>query len=203
MCVEKADNNTPFISGGSVGNCMKVTAFLGSPHRNGQSSKLVSAILEGAEESGSEIKIHFLGSKNIKGCNGCYHCEKAHECIIKDDDMQEIYADMESSDAYVFASPVYFDHVTAQFKLFVDRIFPYYHAKPLTGRKAVFALTYEENNPEIYGGIVDWFSGMIEVCHGIKVVDSLKVHGVVAQPVKDNLELLQRAKDIGRNLVES
>jgi multimeric flavodoxin WrbA len=40
--------------------------------------------------------------------------------------MQEIYADMESSDAYVFASPVYFDHVTAQFKLFVDRIFPYY-----------------------------------------------------------------------------
>ncbi|MBT3285224.1 flavodoxin family protein [Candidatus Bathyarchaeota archaeon] len=182
---------------------MKVTAFLGSPHRNGQSSRLASAILEGAEESGSEIKVHFLGSKNIKGCNGCYHCEKARECIIKDDEMQEIYADMESSDAYVFASPVYFDHVTAQFKLFVDRIFPYYHEKPLKGKKAVFVLTYEENNAEIYGEIVDWFSGMIDVCHGIKVVDSLKVHGVVTQPVKDNPELLKKAKDMGRGLGQS
>ena len=25
------------------------------------------------------------------------------------------YADMESGDAYIFASPAYFDHVTAQF----------------------------------------------------------------------------------------
>ena len=181
---------------------MKVTAFVGSPRRNGNCANLVSAILEGAEGSGAEIKIHFLGAKNIKGCTGCYHCEKANECIIKDDDMQEIYADMESSDAYVFASPVYFNHVTAQFKLFVDRIFPYYHAKPIKGRKAVFALTYEEDDEKIYGGVVDWFRDMIESCHGIKVVDSLKVHGIVKQPVKDNPALLSRAEDIGRGLVQ-
>ena len=181
---------------------MKVTAFVGSPGRNGNCSNLVSAILESAEGSGAEIKIHFLGAKNIKGCTGCYHCEKANECIFKDDYMQEIYADMESSDAYLFASPVYFDHVTAQFKLFVDRIFPYYHAKTLKGRKAVFALTYEEDNDEIYGEEVDWFTDMIDAYHGIKVVDSLKVHGIVKQSVQDNPALLSRAEDIGQALVQ-
>jgi hypothetical protein len=67
----------------------------------------------------------------------------------------------------------------------------------------VFALTYEEDNDEIYGEVLDWFTGMIDTCHGIKVVDSLKVHGVVKQPVKGNSALLCRAEDIGCALVQS
>ena len=50
---------------------------------------------------------------------------------------------------------------------------------------------------------MDWFTGMIDACYGIKVVDSIKVHGIVKQPVKDNPVLLSRAEDIGRALVQS
>jgi len=85
---------------------MKVTAIVGSPRRTGNSAKLVETILEGARESGAEVSIHYLGEKTIKPCVGCYSCEKTKECVIKDDDMREIYAAMDTSDAYVFASPV-------------------------------------------------------------------------------------------------
>ncbi len=180
---------------------MKVTAIVGSPRRKGNSAKLVEEILEGAKERGAEVSIHYLGEKTIKPCIGCYSCEKSKTCVIKDDDMQGIYPDMESADAYVFASPVYFDQVSGQFKTFIDRIFPYYWDKPLKNRKAVFAMVYEDVRADLYDEIFDWFRKMMAPCHGIKVVESIKVHGVNKNPVSEDSELLAKARDIGRNLV--
>jgi len=179
---------------------MKVTAIVGSPRRAGNSAKLVEAVLEGAAESGAETTIHYLGEKTIKPCTGCYTCERTKECIIKDDDMAEIYPYMESADAYVFASPVYFNHVSGQFKTFLDRIFPYYWGKPLKGRKAVFTLAYEDPEEELYGEVVDWFTSMVESCHGIEFVGTLKVHGTGKNPVAGNPELRARARELGRKL---
>lgn len=179
---------------------MKVTAIVGSPRRTGNSAKLVEAVLEGARESGAEASIHYLGEKAIRPCTGCYSCEKTKECVIKDDDMAEIYADMEAADAYVFASPVYFNQVSGQFKTFLDRIFPYYWGKPLKGRKAVFTLVYEDNQEDLYDEVVDWFTSMVESCHGIEFVGKLKVHGTGRNPVAGNPELLVRAKEMGRKL---
>jgi multimeric flavodoxin WrbA len=179
---------------------MKVTAIVGSPRRKGNSAKLVESVLEGARESGAETSIHYLGEKTIKPCTGCYSCEKTKECVIKDDDMAEIYADMESADAYVFASPVYFNQVSGQFKTFLDRIFPYYWGKPLRGKKAVFTLAYENSKENLYGHVVDWFTDMMEICHGIEFVGTLKVHGTGRNPVEENKEVLVRAKEMGRKL---
>lgn len=180
---------------------MKVTAIVGSPRRKGNSAKLVEEILEGAKEKGAEVAVHYLGEKNIKPCLGCYSCEKTKECVIKDDDMQQIYPDMESADAYVFASPVYFDQVSGQFKTFLDRIFPYYWDKPLKDRKAVFTMVYEDKRPEIYDEIYDWFKRMMKPCHGIDIVKFVKVSGTHQTPVIENKELLEKTRIIGSNLV--
>ena len=180
---------------------MKVTAIVGSPRRTGNSAKLVETILEGARESGAEVSIHYIGEKTIKPCIGCYSCEKTKECVIKDDDMREIYAAMDMSDAYVFASPVYFNQVSGQFKIFLDRLFPYYWDKPLKGRKAVFTLAYEDSQEDMYDEVIDWFTSMVESCHGVEFIETLKVHGTGKTPVADNLELLAKVKEMGRNLV--
>ena len=179
---------------------MKVTAIVGSPRRTGNSAKLVEAVLEGVTESGAEASIHYLGEKTIKPCTGCYTCEKTKECVIKDDDMVEIYTDMETADAYVFASPVYFNQVSGQFKTFLDRVFPYYWGKPLKGRKAVFTLVYEDNLEDLYDEVVDWFTSMAESCHGFEFVGTLKVHGTGRNPVARNPELQAKAKEMGRGL---
>jgi len=180
---------------------MKVTAIVGSPRRTGNSAKLVESILDGASDSGAAVSIHYLGEKTIKPCIGCYSCEKTKECIIKDDDMSEIYPDMDSADAYVFASPVYFNQVSGQFKTFLDRLFPYYWDKPLKGRKAVFTMVYEDSNEDLYDHIIEWFTSMVEVCHGIQFIETMKVHGTGKNPVTGNPELLAKAKEMGRKLV--
>ena len=180
---------------------MKVTAIVGSPRRTGNSAKLVESILDGASDSGAAVSIHYLGEKTIKPCIGCYSCEKTKECIIKDDDMSEIYPDMDSADAYVFASPVYFNQVSGQFKTFLDRLFPYYWDKPLKGIKAVFTMVYEDSNEDLYDHIIEWFTSMVEVCHGIQFIETMKVHGTGKNPVTGNPELLAKAKEMGRKLV--
>lgn len=180
---------------------MKVTAIVGSPRRNGNSARLVQEVLEGAKEAGAEVAVHYLGEKTIKPCIGCYSCEKTKECVIQDDDMQGIYPDMESADAYVFASPVYFDQVSGQFKTFIDRIFPYYWDKPLKNRKAVFAMVYEDKRAEIYDEIYDWFKQMMKPCHGVDAVEFIKVHDINNSPVSADSELLARARRIGASLV--
>ena len=180
---------------------MKVTAIVGSPRKKGQSATLVNAILEGAKESGAEVAIHYLGEKTIHPCTGCYSCEKTKECIIKHDDMMDIYKDMETADAYVFASPVYFNHVSGQFKVFLDRIFPYYWDKPMTGKKGVFALVYEDDHESLYHEVVTWFTDMVNSCHGIEFIDTVKVHGANKRPIAQNEELLARARAIGKKLV--
>ena len=179
---------------------MKITAIVGSPRKKGQSARLVEEITAGAKEIGAEVVIHYLGEKNIKPCTGCYSCEKTKECIIKNDDMQNIYRDMESSDAYVFSSPVYFNQVSGQFKVFIDRIFPYYWDKPLTGRKGIFTLVYEDDHESLYHEVVDWFTDMVTSCHGIEFTDTFKVHGANKRPVNENKELLIKAREAGKLL---
>lgn len=180
---------------------MKITAIVGSPRKKGQSARLVNAILDGAKEFGAEVAIHYLSERNIMPCTGCYSCEKTKECIIKNDDMMGIYEDMETADAYVFASPVYFDQVSGQFKVFIDRIFPYYWDKPLTGKKGVFTLVYNDENENRYHEVVNWFIDMVTSCHGIEIVDTVKVHGVRKHPIAENDELMERAREIGKRLV--
>jgi hypothetical protein len=78
---------------------------------------------------------------------------------------------------------------------------PYYWDKPLKGRKAVFTLVYEDSHQDLYDEIIDWFTSMVESCHGIEFVETLKVHGTSKNPVAGNSELLFRAKEIGKKLV--
>jgi multimeric flavodoxin WrbA len=180
---------------------MKVTAIVGSPRREGQSARLVEEIVQGVRENRVEVALHYLGEKNIKPCLGCYSCEKNKKCVIKNDDMQDIYKDMESSDAYVFASPVYFNQVSGLFKLFIDRIFPYYWDKPMNGRKGIFTLVYEDDNESLYHEVVNWFTDMVKSCHGIEFTDTFKVHGANKRPISENKELLAKAREAGERLV--
>jgi multimeric flavodoxin WrbA len=180
---------------------MKIAAIVGSPRKNGQSAQLVNAILDGAKKSGAEVAIHYLGEKTILPCTGCYSCKETKECIIKNDDMMDIYEDMETADAYVFASPVYFKQVSGQFKVFIDRIFPYYWDKPMTGKKGVFTLVCNNGNESLYHEVVNWFTDMITSDFGIECVDTVKVHDVGKHPVVENNELMERAREIGKKLV--
>ena len=106
---------------------MKICGIIGSPKKNGNVDLLVSQILKGAESRGAEASKIYLNDLQIKPCQSCGVDPHPKLCLF-DDDMRIIYDVLQSCDAVVLGSPVYFDTVSAQVKLMIDRcncIMPY------------------------------------------------------------------------------
>jgi len=81
---------------------------------------LVSQVLKGASSQGAKTHEIYLNDLRIKPCQSCGVDPHPKYCLF-DDDMKEIYAALQSCDAIVLGSPVYFDTVSSQTKLMIDR----------------------------------------------------------------------------------
>jgi multimeric flavodoxin WrbA len=99
---------------------MEVCAFVGSPKKNGSVDLLVSQVLSGARSRGAETRKIYLNGLHIKPCQSCGVDPAPKHCLFNDD-MKEIYAALKCCDGIVLGSPVYFDTVTAQTKIMIDR----------------------------------------------------------------------------------
>ena len=100
----------------------------GSPRKNGATASLMKAFIEGAKENNNEIKEDYITSMNIKSCIGCDSCMRTHEgCVQKDDEMNNIYEDMDWADVVVFVSPVFWGTITGQLKIVFDRLFAWFN----------------------------------------------------------------------------
>lgn len=105
---------------------MRILGFLGSPHVNGRSAKLLKKALEGAASTGAEVKEFDLVKMNIKYCTGCGACWmskpelKIGKCALKDD-VPGIFEEYIEADGYIYASPVYDLYITALMKTFLER----------------------------------------------------------------------------------
>jgi multimeric flavodoxin WrbA len=97
-----------------------VCGIVGSPNRNGNVDLLVSQVLEGARSRGAETQKFYLNKLDIRPCQDCPSDPYPAYCLL-DDDMTQIYAALDSCDGVVLGTPVYFDTVSAQTKLMIDR----------------------------------------------------------------------------------
>ncbi|HVO36548.1 MAG TPA: flavodoxin family protein [Candidatus Acidoferrum sp.] len=100
---------------------MKVCGLVGSPKKKGNVDLLVSQVLKGAKSEGAETRKIYINDLSIKPCQSCGTDPYPKHCFF-DDDMKLVYDALESCDAIVLGSPVYFDTVSAQTKLVIDRI---------------------------------------------------------------------------------
>ena len=104
---------------------MLITTLLGSPKKKGNTATVLSWIEDELRLKGHNVINIHLNNKSIKGCLGCGKCrEKPDEiaCVQKDD-TTDILRNMISSDAVLFASPIYFWGFSAQLKLLIDRAY--------------------------------------------------------------------------------
>ncbi|KYH40953.1 MAG: NADPH-dependent FMN reductase [Candidatus Bathyarchaeota archaeon B26-2] len=181
---------------------MRVLGVVCGPHRMGNTALLVRRVLEGAEEKGYETELICLSDLQIsplsEGPGGLY------EVSFPKDDMEKVYRALERMDVLVLGTPIYYDHVSARTKIFIDRLYYYNHpdAKkrfPRNGR-AVLVITYEWDNPEAYDGVLEWLKRTLEHYWKLRVVATLKAEGTTKRPVAEREDLLERAKEIGLNL---
>lgn len=99
---------------------MKVCGIVGSPRKNWNVDLLVSELLRGAESQGAATHKIYLNDLRIKPCQSCGVDPSPKYCVY-DDDMKTIYDALEECDAIALGSPVYFDTISAQVKLVIDR----------------------------------------------------------------------------------
>ncbi|MBI9011456.1 MAG: flavodoxin family protein [Clostridiales bacterium] len=106
---------------------MKVSILMGSPKKEGNTATLIKPLLEKLKNENIKFDYITLYDKKIKGCIGCYNCQKVNNipgCSI-DDDMKDIYNSMLSADVVVFATPIYTWFCTAPMKAVLDRSFAF------------------------------------------------------------------------------
>ncbi len=183
----------------------QVLVVTGSPRKNGNSSTLAQEIMKGAEEEGIATKAFHLADLAIGPCRACYACQKKNSagCAL-DDDMQSLYPHLLASEAWVLASPVYWFTMTAQMKLFMDRLFglPAYGAEPFRRRKIAIAMTYGDSDP-FNSGCVNALRTFQDAFRftGSKIVGMVYGNALEPGDIEKNTELMEQARELGRQLV--
>jgi len=71
------------------------------------------------------VQTFMLNKMDFRGCQHCDACKtKTDRCVLKDD-MTVVLEAVKNTDVLVLATPIYFAHITAQLKTFVDRCYSY------------------------------------------------------------------------------
>ena len=107
----------------------KILIFNGSPRRNGNTSAMVESFSKGAEEKGSVPEIILTDDARIDRCRGCLRCNLLKKCVIKSDEWPTLSRKILEAETLVFATPVYFHHMTSSMKKILDRFRSFIHVQ--------------------------------------------------------------------------
>ena len=100
---------------------MKIAVLLGGPRKKGNSETLARVVVRPIEQDGGTVEYIRLNDLSLRPCQGWGGCDKTGSCVIKDD-MSDIYSAVDDADRILLVSPVYFYGLSAQCKIFGDRM---------------------------------------------------------------------------------
>ncbi len=103
--------------------------FCCSPRAGGNSDGAGEAFARGVREAGGQVRVVHLRKYRIQPCIGCNRCLKDPEfrCFQEgEDDVLALFTMLLHARFVTFASPIFFYHVPALFKAFIDRGQSYY-----------------------------------------------------------------------------
>jgi len=100
---------------------VRIIGISGSPRAGGNTDIILSEALAAAKEEGAEVSLIRISDYRLEPCSACRACFTNKKCVINDD-CEKIYREMLRADGVILGSPSYFQAVTAQMKIFIDRI---------------------------------------------------------------------------------
>ena len=178
----------------------KIIILNGSPRKKGNTSALVKAFSEGAEQAGNTVTEFFLDSMNIHGCKGCFAGGKNPDspCVQKDD-MDKIYPAYKEADIIVLASPLYYWTISGQLKCAFDRLFAVAECNPgydNPKKDSVLLMAAEGSD---FGETLYWYDHL-EQYLGWKSIGKVLCSGVTAVGDIENKAELQEAFQLGESI---
>ena len=176
---------------------MKALLINGSPNEKGCTYTALSEVAATLEENGVETKIVSIGKQPIRGCIGCGGCAGKNRCVFNEDPVNALIEEMETADALVIGSPVYFASPNGNLTSLLDRFFyagGCFAHKPAaavaSARRAGTTVTLDDLNK--------YFQ-----IRQMPVVSSTywnMVHGNLPEEVQKDEEGLQTMRNLGRNM---
>jgi multimeric flavodoxin WrbA len=185
---------------------MKLIGFIGSSRKEGNTAWVVNKILEGAAEQGAETQAWYFSDLDINPCRGCLGCVKNDRCVINDD-MQRLYDALAQADALVLGSPIYMGQMSAQAKIFTDRLFaqitPRFSPKfkkENAGKKLILVFTQGNPDSSMFQTYYEYTENIFKLLEfdvrGLHVVAGMR-----SEPAYAKKELHTIMKNVGSSLV--
>ncbi len=104
--------------------------FSCSPRAGGNSDAAARALAGGLASAGGLSEIITLRRYPLAGCTGCGACDRdpARRCVLPDAAAAHgLFERILAAPLVCFTAPIYFYHLPALFKAFIDRSQPYYY----------------------------------------------------------------------------
>lgn len=185
----------------------KIIAFNGSPVKCSNTEILTQKVLDGALSAGFSGRQVYLNNLQITPCQSCGESPGEDLCLVRDG-LLPYLQELAKSDIVVVSSPIYFDTVSAQTKLLIDRSNCF---KPLEGYESGDYEFAELNLKRrlgiliLVGGEREKFEHALAVVKGFFIWTGIKFAGQILYPHSDyrkgavggNTPLLQQAYDLG------
>lgn len=186
---------------------MNIIGIIASQRKEGNTAFIVNKILEGAEEQGAETSTFSFSDLDIEPCRGCWACHKSDLGCVINDDMQKIYHVLKHADAIVLGLPIYMGQMSAQGKIFTDRLFARFSPRfsPFFKENAVkqkLILSFNQGNPDagLFKVYTDYTKHMFEVLE-FDVKEVPVITGLRNGPAHEREDLCTGLKDFGSALV--
>ncbi len=179
---------------------MKILA-VGAGRQHGNSNTIIREILRGAESVSHEIKFYDLNQMDIKGCRGCYACEKTeYGCVIQDD-LKPYWKDLMKADVLILGTPNYIYNISGQMKMLIDRHYSmkdrYYKPRLPKGKRGIYIFSQGDSNTETYRSIYETYVKYLE-SHGIETLKFWVYGGSI--PAGEDTLTMKEAYELGKNL---
>jgi multimeric flavodoxin WrbA len=189
-----------------VKSAIKVIGVAASARRDGNSSTLLRAALDGAEAAGARTALICIGDLLFKGCQGCASCPD--DGCRQRDALVPVLSALALADVWLLASPVYFDGVSGQLKAFYDRLYWFRRQgteiRPrLSGdRRAGIIITYEDPENPYYREMASKLAGYFPGFGPFPPAEVLDFSGLgPRRAAAANREYVLAAEALGRRLV--
>lgn len=181
---------------------MQVLLINGSPHKNGSTNRVLQEISKTLEEEGIGAEIYHVGINPVAGCRGCNACEKIGKCVINDN-VNEFVEKAKDFDGFIIGAPVHYGSAGGNISAFLDRAFfsafranrgYIFKHKPgaavVCARRSGTTATLDQLNKYFTITEMPVISGRYWNM----------VHGYDAKDVEQDLEGLQNARILARNM---
>jgi multimeric flavodoxin WrbA len=186
---------------------MKIIGLIASSRKEGNTAWAVNKILQTAKGQGAETQSWCFSDLDIKPCRGCSGCKKSGKGCVINDDMQNIYAAFADADAVVLGSPVYMGQMSAQAKIFTDRLYactspkfsPFYKENAKK-KKMVLVFTQGNPDPTLFQSYFDYTKKMFQLLE-FDVQPVQVIAGTRSGQLHDRNDLHALMNAIGSSLV--